>query len=142
MNKKVIKLTESELQSIIKETVSAVLNESENIEEGLWNTTKSFMGQYGKRGAEKAQQIGRAAGEAARQGFNRVKQGYNNVKNDIQQTAQNARQDSSMKDMQKAFNNFKASVERFKANGGKVNRQLGARISGIDNMMNSYNPHF
>ena len=140
MNK--IKLTESELQMIIKEAVVQVLKENETLDEGFLDTAKSFFGQYGRRGADKAKQSLNAAGDAIKRGANAVKQGYNNVKSDIQQTSQNARQDSSMKDMQKAFQNFKSAVERYKSNGGQVDRQLGSRIAGIDKMLNSYNPHF
>lgn len=56
----------------------------------------------------------------------------------MQNTWQGANRDDSMRDMSKAFENFKASVERFKANGGQVNRQLSSWISGINNMLNSY----
>lgn len=153
MDKNRVRLTESDLQLIIKEAVEKVLMESDNLEEGWLDTAKSFIGQYGKRGANKVQQMGQAAGQAMRKGANAVgnavqkganavAQGYNNVRNDIQQTAQNARQDSSMKDMQKAFNNFKAAVEKFKANGGQVDRQLGSRIAGIEKMLGGYNPNF
>lgn len=101
----------------------------------------------------KQKQMGNAAGQKMKQGFNNVKQGvqnaanavqqgYNNVKADVQQTAQNARQDGSMKDMQKAFNNFKMAVQKFTQNGGKVNPQLNSRIKGIENMMNQYQSHF
>lgn len=151
MNK--IKLTESDLQLIIKEAVEQVLMESDNLDEGFLDTAKSFIGQYGKRAGNKMQQMGQAAGEAMRngaqrvgnaiqKGANAVAQGYNNVKSDIQQTAQNARQDSSMKDMQRAFNNFKSAVERYKANGGQVNRQLGSRLAGIEKMIGGYQMHY
>lgn len=156
--KKEIKLTESDLQNIIKESVNQILRErEENLEEGLWDTAKSFMGQYGKRGAQKAQQMGQAAGEKMRQGYdaarnnvkgayNKAKENvqntYNNVKNDIQQTARNARQDSSMKEMQKAFNNFKNAVNTYRQNGGQTTRQLNSYLSAIDKMINNYEKHF
>lgn len=147
MEKNTIKLTESDLQNIIKESVNQILREKEeNLEEGLWDTTKSFMGQYGKRGAQKAQQMGQAAGERMKQGYNNMKQnvqqGYNNVKNDIQQTARNARQDSSMKEMQKAFNNFKNAVNTYRQNGGQTTRQLNSYLSAIDKMINNYQQHY
>lgn len=148
-----IKLTETDLHNLIKEAVEQVLSESDTLEEGFWDTARSFAGQYGQRAGNKIQQMGQAAGQAMRngaqrvgnavqRGANAVAQGYNNVKSDIQQTAQNARQDSSMKDMQKAFNNFKSAVERYKANGGQVNRQLGSRIAGIEKMMGDYQAHY
>ena len=145
--KKQIKLTESDLQNIIKESVNQILRErEENLEEGLWDTAKSFMGQYGKRGAQKAQEMGQAAGEKMKQGYNNMKQNvqntYNNVKNDIQQTARNARQDSSMKEMQKAFNNFKNAVNIYRQNGGQTTRQLNSYLSAIDKMINNYERHF
>ena len=147
MKKNTIKLTESDLQNIIKESVNQILREKEeNLEEGLWDTAKSFMGQYGKRGAQKAQQMGQAAGERMKQGYNNIKQnvqqGYNNIKNDIQQTAKNARQDSSMKEMQKAFNNFKNAVDTFRQNGGQTTRQLNSYLSAIDKMINNYEQHY
>lgn len=141
MEKKVYKITESELHDIIKESVNQIIKE-QMTNEGLWDTAKSFMGQYGQRGAAKAKQMGQAVGQQVKKGYNAVQQGYNNVKNDIQQTAKNARQDSAMKDMQKAFQNFKAAVEKFKQNGGQVNGQLNSRIVGIEKMMGGYQAHF
>ena len=152
MKKQLIRLTESELEKIIQESVKSIL--SENMEdEGLWDTVKSFAGQYGKRGKEQAQNLGRAAGQQMKQGYNAMKQGinngynamkqgYNNVKQDINNTMQNARQDGAMKDMQKAFNNFKTAVANYKSAGGKVNGQLGSSIAGIDKMMNGYQSHY
>ena len=148
-----IRLTESYLHNIIKESVEQVLMESDNLDEAFLDGAKSFFGQYGKRAGNKIQQMGQSAGQAMRngaqrvgnaiqKGANAVAQGYNNVKSDIQQTAQNARQDSSMKDMQRAFNNFKSAVERYKANGGQVNRQLGSRLAGIEKMIGGYQMHY
>lgn len=159
MEKKVYKITESELHDIIKESVNQIIKE-QMINEGLRDTIRSFVGQYGKRGADKAQEIGTAVGKQFKQGvdkaqemgkavgkqfqkgYDAVQQGYTNVKNDIEQTAKNARKDSAMKDMQKAFQNFKAAVEKFKQNGGQVNGQLNSRIVGIEKMMGGYQAHF
>lgn len=152
MEKKTIRLTEAELHQIIAKSVKNIIKEN-STDEGMWDTMKSFAGQYGRRGMDKAKQMGSAAGQKMKQGYNNVKQGaknaantvqqgYNNVKADVQQTAQNARQDSSMKDMQKAFNNFKMAVQKFTQNGGKINPQLNSRIKGIENMMNQYQSHF
>jgi uncharacterized protein YukE len=137
MKKQVLRLTESELNRIIEESVYSIINE-EMMNEGWWDTAKSFMGQYGKRGAQKTQELGNAVGSKMKQGYNAVKQGYNNVKTNVQQTAQNARRDSSMKDMSRAFEAFKAAVEKYRANGGQINNQLNSRIAGIDKMINGY----
>ena len=134
MEKKVIKLTESDLHEIINESVRRIIAENMT-DEGWFDTMKSFANQYGQRGAAKAQEIGQKVGNAA-------KNAYNNVKQDVQNTWNNAKQDSSMVDMQKAFNNFKAAVEKYKAAGGKVNGQLASRVAGIDNMLNGYQRHY
>lgn len=151
MKKQLVRLTESELHQIIEESVRSIIEE--NMDEGWFDTAKSFFGQYGKRGAENAKQLGNKVGQQVKMGVNKaqevgkevgdkLKQGYNNVKSDIQQTAMNARQDGSMKDMQKAFNNFKSAVEQYKAAGGKLNNQFASRIAGIEKMMGGYQAHF
>lgn len=164
--KQLVRLTESDLHNIINESVRTIL--SEKMDEGWWDTAKSFMGQYGKRGADKAQQMGQQVGSAAKNAYNTMsnkaqqmgkqvgdaaKNAYNtasnnvqqfgqNVANDVRTTYNNAKQDGNMKSMQKAFQNFKTAVENFKAAGGKVNNQLASRISGIDKMMAQYQSHF
>ena len=164
--KQLVRLTESDLHNIINESVRTIL--SEKMDEGWWDTAKSFMGQYGKRGADKAQQMGQQVGSAAKNAYNTMsnkaqqmgqqvgnaaKNAYNtasnkvqqigqNVANDVRTTYNNAKQDGNMKSMQKAFQDFKDAVEKFKAAGGKVNNQLATRISGIDKMMAQYQPHF
>jgi hypothetical protein len=151
MKKQLVRLTESELHQIIEESVKAVI--AEEMDEGMWDTAKSFFGQYGKRGANKAQEMGQTARQGmsnmankVQQGLsnaaNKVQQGITNVGNDIKQTYRNAQQDSQMKEMRNAFNNFKAAVEKFKAAGGEVNGQLASRIKGIENMMGKYQSHF
>ncbi len=164
--KQLVRLTESDLHNIINESVRTIL--SEKMDEGWWDTAKSFMGQYGKRSADKAQQMGQQVGSAAKNAYNTMsnkaqqmgqqvgnaaKNAYNtasnnvqqfgqNVANDVRTTYNNAKQDGNMKSMQKAFQNFKDAVEKFKAAGGKVNNQLASRISGIDKMMAQYQSHF
>lgn len=152
MKKQLIRLTEEDLSKIIESTVQRIITENaEN--EGLWDTVKSFAGQYKNRGNAMARQIGKNAGERMKQGFNATKnaaaQKYkaakefgNNVKQDVKNTWQGAQRDSSMKDMQRAFNNFKMAVEKFVNNGGQINPQLNSRISGIDKMLNSYQPNY
>ena len=144
MKKQVIRLTESDLHNIINESVRTIL--SEKMDEGWWDTAKSFMGQYGKRGADKAQEMGQQVGSAAKNAYNtasnKARQFGQNVANDVRTTYNNAKQDGNMKSMQKAFQNFKTAVENFKAAGGKVNNQLASRISGIDKMMAQYQSHF
>lgn len=142
--KQLVRLTESDLHNIINESVRTIL--SEKMDEGWWDTAKSFMGQYGKRGADKAQQMGQQVGSAAKNAYNtasnKAQEIGQNVANDVRTTYNNAKQDGNMKSMQKAFQNFKTAVENFKAAGGKVNNQLASRISGIDKMMAQYQSHF
>ena len=151
MKKQVIRLTESELNQIIEESVRTII--SENMDEGMWDTMKSFASQYGKRGANKAQQMGASVGskmkdmynkgtEKVQQGINKAKEVGANIENDIKQTYHNAQQDSQMKEMQKAFSAFKAAVNNFVKAGGKLNPQLKSRIAGIDNTINSYQKHY
>ena len=83
-----------------------------------------------------------AVKNAANQKYNAAKQFGNAVKQDVQNTWQGAQRDGSMKDMQKAFNNFKMAVEKFVKNGGQLNPQMNSRISGIEKMLNSYQPNF
>lgn len=129
-----MRLTESELNQIIEESVRSII--AENMEdEGLWDTMKSFGGQYLQRGKEQAQKMGHNVGQ-------KMKGAYNTVANDVKNTYKNAQQDGQMKSMIKAFNDFKMAVEKFRANGGKVNNQLNSRIKGIENMMNAYQPHY
>jgi hypothetical protein len=78
--KQLVRLTESDLHNIINESVRTIL--SEKMDEGWWDTAKSFMGQYGKRGADKAQQMGQQVGSAA-------KNAYNTASNKAQQMGQN-----------------------------------------------------
>lgn len=163
MKKQLIRLTEEDLNQIIESTVHRIITENSE-DEGLWDSLKSFAGQYKNRGEQKAKEMGKAAGEniknkynatkaaaaqkynavknAASQKYNAAKQFGNAVKQDVQNTWQGAQRDGSMKDMQKAFNNFKMAVEKFVKNGGQLNPQMNSRISGIEKMLNSYQPNF
>lgn len=149
-----IRLTESDVHSIVTEAVKQIMLENESVlEEGWWDTAKSFMGQYGQRANKQMQQtatnvgnrVGQMANAAknfAQNTANNVQQGYNNMKQDVRNTMQNARQDSSMKEMQNAFNNFKKAVQTYQNNGGQIKRQFKAWVSGIDNMLNGYQQHY
>lgn len=152
MKKQLIRLTEEDLNQIIESTVHRIITENSE-DEGLWNSLRSFAGQYKNRGEQKAKEMGKAAGERMRQGYNATKdaisQKYNAakdfgkaVKQDVKDTWQGAQRDGSMKDMQKAFNNFKMAVEKFVKNGGQINPQMNSRISGIEKMLNSYQPNY
>lgn len=152
MKKQLIRLTEEDLNQIIESTVHRIITENSE-DEGLWNSLRSFAGQYKNRGAKKAQELGRNAGERMRQGYNATKdaiaQKYNAakdfgkaVKQDVKDTWQGAQRDGSMKDMQQAFNNFKMAVEKFVKNGGQLNPQMNSRIIGIEKMLNSYQPNY
>ena len=95
----------------------------------MWDSLKSFAGQYKNRGEQKAKEMGKAAGEsiknkynatkaaaaqkynavknAANQKYNAAKQFGNAVKQDVQNTWQGAQRDGSMKDMQKLNKMYK-----------------------------------
>ena len=150
MSKQKIRITEAELHQIIQESVNAILTES--MDEGMWDTAKSFFGQYKNRGVDKAKEMGKNVGQQAKKTYNNVNKAVNagvdkakemgkNVVNDVKQTYRNAQQDSQKIEMQKAFNNFKTAVEKFKAAGGRVNGQLNSRIAGIDKMLGGIEPH-
>lgn len=156
--KQVIRLTESELNNIIKESVQQILMENpEN--EGLWDYFKSM----GRQGGNKAQSMGQQVGKQAQQGWNAVKgaaqrgydaaaqkvgQGvdavrgaYNNAAQGVKTMHQNAMQDSSMANMQASMNKFQKDLDVYLKNGGQVTRQLKSQVSGIMNMLNGYQEH-
>ena len=145
MKKQLIRLTEEDLSNIIESTMKRIISENED-NEGMWDSLKSFAGQYGKRGKENAQDLGKRAREGIKNSYNNAKNavsnGYNNVKQDIHNTWQGAQRDGSMKDMQRAFANFEAAVNKFVQNGGKLNPQMNSRISGIKKVLGSYQPNY
>ena len=145
MKKQLIRLTEEDLSNIIESTMKRIISENED-NEGMWDSLKSFAGQYGKRGKENAQALGKRAREGIKNSYNNAKNavsnGYNNVKQDIHNTWQGAQRDGSMKDMQRAFANFEAAVNKFVQNGGKLNPQMNSRISGIKKVLGSYQPNY
>lgn len=140
MEKKLIHLTEQDLHNIVKTAVQRII--TENMEdEGLWNTLKSFGRQYGNKGMNKASEIGQKVGANVRNMGGKLNQKYQNAKQDVSNTWRNASQDGSMKDMQRKFQEFINAVEKYKRNGGQIDRQLNSRIAGISNMLNSYEFH-
>lgn len=159
MNKKqMVRLTESDLQNIIKESVMEILKENPQ-NEGLWDYFKSM----GRQGGNKAQSMGQQVGKQAQQGWNAVKgaaqrgydaaaqkvgQGvdvvrgaYNNAAQGVKTMHQNAMQDSSMANMQASMNKFQKDLDVYLKNGGQVTRQLKSQVSGIMNMLNGYQEH-
>ena len=159
MNKKqMVRLTESDLQNIIKESVMQILKENPQ-NEGLWDYFKSM----GRQGGNKAQSMGQQVGKQAQQGWNAVKgaaqrgydaaaqkvgQGvdavrgaYNNAAQGVKTMHQNAMQDSSMANMQASMNKFQKDLDVYLKNGGQVTRQLKSQVSGIMNMLNGYQEH-
>ena len=159
MNKKqMVRLTESDLQNIIKESVMEILKENPQ-NEGLWDYFKSM----GRQGGNKAQAMGQQVGKQAQQGWNAVKgaaqrgydaaaqkvgQGvdsvigaYNNAAQGVKTMHQNAMQDSSMANMKSSMDKFEKDLQVFLKNGGQVDRQLKSRLSGIMNMLNNYQQH-
>lgn len=170
MNKKqVVRLSESDLQNIIKESVMEILKENPQ-NEGLWDYFKSM----GRQGGNKAQAMGQQVGKQvkqqygnmtgkAQQGWNAVKgaaqrgydaaaqkvgQGvdaargmYNKAAEGVKTMHQNAMQDSSMANMISSMDKFKKDLQVFLKNGGQVDGQLKSRLSGIMNMLNRYQQH-
>lgn len=156
--KQVIRLTESDLNNIIKESVQQILKENPQ-NEGLWDYFKSM----GRQGGNKAQSMGQQVGKQAQQGWNAVKgaaqrgydaaaqkvgQGvdavrgaYNNAAQGVKTMHQNAMQDSSMANMQASMNKFQKDLDVYLKNGGQVTRQLKSQVSGIMNMLNGYQEH-
>lgn len=156
--KQMVRLTESDLQNIIKESVMEILKENPQ-NEGLWDYFKSM----GRQGGNKAQSMGQQVGKQARQGWNAVKgaaqrgydaaaqkvgQGvdavrgaYNNAAQGVKTMHQNAMQDSSMANMQASMNKFQKDLDVYLKNGGQVTRQLKSQVSGIMNMLNNYQQH-
>lgn len=170
MNKKrIVRLTESELQNIIKESVINILKEDMN-NEGFMDYLRSF----GRQGSNKAQAMGQQVGQQARQGYdkmagkaqqgwnavkgaaqrgydaaaqkvgqgvNAVKGAYDNAAQGVKTMHQNAMQDSSMANMQASMNKFQKDLDVYLKNGGQVTRQLKSQVSGIMNMLNGYQEH-
>lgn len=170
MNKKqMVRLTESDLQNIIKESVMQILKEDMN-NEGFMDYLRSF----GRQGSNKAQAMGQQVSQQAKQGYNKMagkaQQGWNSVKGAAQRgydaaaqkvgqgvnavkgaydnaaqgvktMHQNAMQDSSMANMQASMNKFQKDLEVYLENGGQVTRQLKSQVSGIMNMLNGYQEH-
>ena len=148
MNKKqMVRLTESDLQNIIKESVMEILKENPQ-NEGLWDYFKSM----GRQGGNKAQSMGQQVGKQAQQGWNAVKGAaqrgydavrgtYNNAAQGVKTMHQNAMQDSSMANMQASMNKFQKDLDVYLKNGGQVTRQLKSQVSGIMNMLNGYQEH-
>ena len=159
MNKKqMVRLTESDLQNIIKESVMEILKENPQ-NEGLWDYFKSM----GRQGGNKAQAMGQQVGKQARQqydnmagkaqqgwnavkgaaqrGYDAVRGTYNNAAQGVKTMHQNAMQDSSMANMQASMNKFQKDLDVYLKNGGQVTRQLKSQVSGIMNMLNGYQEH-
>lgn len=142
MNKKIIKLTESDLKNIIKEAVEQVM-EDEDLDEGKrWDYLNSLFGQYKRQGQENIQKGVNNAKERIRQGVDNVKNFGQRVYQDYNEKSKNATQDSAIKEMQRAFAKFQNAVNDFYATGGKLNNQFKSRIAGINNTLNAYNPHY
>lgn len=153
-NKNVIRLTEEDLNNIIKESVQQILKENpEN--EGLWDYFKSM----GRQGSNKAQQIGQAAGEKAKQGYNAVadkaKQGYNAVADKVKQgynygkgvanntvqgvktMHQNAQSDAAMQDISKAVKILQNAMAKNPAS----RQRLGSIVKQLSNLQGNYQMH-
>ena len=156
-----IRLTESELQNLVKEAVTQIINENEmyNLNEGPFDFFRS-LGRQGKNRASQAvnnqkekvgnfvnkqkEKVGNWANKQADKigGYvDNMATGYNNLKNDINQGIQNARQDSAMADMKKAYANFAQAVDRYSQSNGEVGKVLKGAMTKINNILNRYEKH-
>lgn len=138
MKKQLVRLTEEDLHQIIESTVQRIITENYE-EEGMWDTMKSFGGQYFNRGKKSAQQFGQNVKQSAQQFGQKMGDNLTNITTDVKNTWTNAKRDGAMKDMQKAFINFKKSVNNYVNNGGKLDRMFNSRLSGLEKTLNNYN---
>lgn len=142
MNKKqMVRLTESDLQNIIKESVMEILKENSENEIHVGSYLSSIFGQ----GRKKGEKVGRSVKDAAQRGWNSatdaVKGVYNNAAQGVKTMHQNAMQDSSIAGMKSSMNKFENDLKVFLENGGKVDGQLKSRLVGIMNMLDKYENH-
>lgn len=141
MNK--IRLTESELHNLIKETVTQILHENEmyNINEGPLDFFKSLGRQGKKKVSQVASDQAKKMGNYVNNKKNQIGGYVNSMKNGINQGIQNARQDSAMADMKKAYNNFAQAVDRYSQSNGEVGKVLKGAMTKINNILSRYQNH-
>lgn len=139
MKKQVVRLTESDLNKIIAESVQQILKENpEN--EGLWDRMKGMFGKVGgdaKQGvtnaanniSNKAQQGWNAGKQMAKQVGNNVAQTYNNAKQSVQNYANDVKQAGQMAsnkaDAQQAIKTIQGLVQK-----GILGKNIGNMVIG------------
>ena len=160
--KQLVRLTESDLHRVIKESVNQILNE--RVDEGPMDFMKSVFGQ----GKNKTQnyvndKVGKInnsmtnAKNAVQGAYNNAKQSvqgaYNNAKQSVQDTYgnmkqgaqtmyRNAQQDSRQANIQKSFQQFQSELEQYAANGGfegnKIPPQIKGTLTQLNKMINGF----
>ena len=154
MKKEIIRMSESDLHKVIKESVEQILKENME-DEGFMDYFNSMR----RQGGQKAQQLGNAAGQSARNFGNKMmdkaKQGYNSVANKAQQgynaakgavnnvaqgvktMHQNAQADSAMADISKAVQILQNAIQK----NPQTNKRLGSIVSQLRNIQGTYQNH-
>lgn len=154
MKKEIIRMSESDLHKVIKESVEQILKENME-DEGFMDYFNSMR----RQGGQKAQQLGNAAGQSARNFGNKMmdkaKQGYNSVANKAQQgynaakgavnnvaqgvktMHQNAQADSAMADISKAVQILQNAIQK----NPQTNKRLGSIVSQLRNIQGAYQNH-
>ena len=166
MKKQRIRLTESDLHDIIKESVNQILNE--RVDEGPMDFMKSMFGQGKKKTQnyvnDKREKINNRmtkAKEAVQGAYNNAKdtvqgaynnakdtvQGaYDNVKQGAQTMYRNAQQDSRQANIQKSFQKFQSELEQYAANGGFNGNEIPPFIKGtlkqLSNMISRFSKSY
>ena len=154
MKKEIIRMSESDLHKVIKESVEQILKENME-DEGFMDYFNSMR----RQGGQKAQQLGNAAGQSAhnfgnkmmdkaKQGYNAVankaQQGYNAAKGAVNNVAQgvktmhqNAQADSAMADISKAVQILQNAIQK----NPQTNKRLGSIVSQLRNIQGAYQNH-
>ena len=149
--KQLVRLTESDLHRVIKESVNQILNE--RVDEGPMDFMKSVFGQ----GKNKTQnyvndKVGKInnsmtnAKNAVQGAYNNAKQSvqdtYGNMKQGAQTMYRNAQQDSRQANIQKSFQQFQSELEQYAANGGfegnKIPPQIKGTLTQLNKMINGF----
>ena len=153
--KQLVRLTESDLHRVIKESVNQILNE--RVDEGPMDFMKSMFGQGKKKTQEyvgdKREKINNRmtkAKEAVQGAYNNAKdtvQGaYDNVKQGAQTMYRNAQQDSRQANIQKSFQKFQSELEQYAANGGFNGNEIPPFIKGtlkqLSNMISRFSKSY
>lgn len=139
MNKKVVRLTESDLNEIIKESVEKILKEGQ-VNEKFWDGLKGVFNKIGsdtKQGVNKAandinhkvqqgwesgRKMVRQVGDNMAQTYNNAKQGVQNYAHDVKQAGEMA---SNKADAQRAIKTIQQLVQK-----GILGQNIGNMVMG------------